>query len=79
VFHIEKLLKWLQKELQKYLATIVIKLTNSSSNIIYKDLPEDDPKKRRPDITLASTKLDWKPIIDLETGLQKTINYFNHH
>jgi len=63
----------------KDLATMVIKLTNSSSNIIYKDLPEDDPKRRRPDITLASTKLDWKPIIDLETGLQKTINYFNHH
>jgi len=63
----------------KDLATMVIKLTNSSSNIIYKDLPEDDPKRRRPDITLASTKLDWKPIIDLETGLQKTIKYFNYH
>ncbi len=63
----------------KDLATMVIKLTNSSSNIIYKDLPEDDPKRRRPDISLANTKLDWKPVINLETGLQKTINYFNHH
>jgi len=63
----------------KDLAAIVIKLTNSSSNIIYKDLPEDDPKRRRPDISLAKSILDWSPIIDLETGLQKTINYFTHH
>tara|TARA_B100000497_G_scaffold112713_1_gene133865 strand:- start:523 stop:1455 length:933 start_codon:yes stop_codon:yes gene_type:complete len=65
------------KELSmKDLATKVINLTNSSSNIIYKDLPEDDPKRRRPDISLASFKLGWKPVINLETGLQKTINYF---
>ena len=60
----------------KDLAGKIINLTNSSSDIIYKELPEDDPKRRRPDITLANTKLDWKPIIDLEYGLQKTINYF---
>jgi UDP-glucuronate decarboxylase len=60
----------------KDLAGKIINLTNSSSNIIYKELPEDDPKRRRPDISLANTKLDWKPIIDLEYGLQKTINYF---
>jgi len=63
----------------KDLATMVIKLTNSSSNIIYKDLPEDDPKRRKPDISLAKSILDWHPIIDLETGLKKTINYFNYH
>ena len=63
----------------KDLATMVIKLTNSSSNIIYKELPEDDPKRRRPDINLAKSILDWSPIIDLETGLKKTINYFNHN
>ena len=63
----------------KDLATMVIKLTNSLSNIIYKELPEDDPKRRRPDINLANSILDWSPIIDLETGLQKTINYFNHN
>ena len=63
----------------KDLATMVIKLTNSLSNIIFKDLPEDDPKRRKPDISLAKSILDWKPIIDLETGLQKTINYFNNH
>ena len=61
------------------LATMVIKLTISSSNIIYKDLPEDDPKRRKPDISLAKSILDWSPVIDLETGLKKTINYFNHH
>jgi UDP-glucuronate decarboxylase len=63
----------------KDLATMVIKLTNSSSNIIYKELPVDDPKRRRPDINLAKSILDWSPIIDLETGLKKTINYFNHN
>ena len=61
----------------KDLATKVINLTNSSSNIIYKDLPDDDPKRRRPDINLANSKLGWNPLIDLETGLKKTINYFN--
>ena len=60
----------------KDLATMVIRLTNSSSNIIYKELPKDDPKRRRPDINLANSILDWSPIIDLETGLQKTIKYF---
>ena len=63
----------------KDLAAMVIKLTNSSSNIIYNELPEDDPKRRRPDINLAKSILDWSPIIDLETGLQKTINYFTTH
>jgi UDP-glucuronate decarboxylase len=63
----------------KDLATMVIRLTNSSSNIIYKELPKDDPKRRRPDINLAKSILDWRPIIDLETGLKKTINYFNHN
>jgi UDP-glucuronate decarboxylase len=58
------------------LAYKVIKLTNSSSNIIYKKLPKDDPKRRRPDISLAKSTLDWSPVIDLETGLKKTINYF---
>ena len=63
----------------KDLATMVIRLTNSSSKIIYNKLPEDDPKRRKPDISLAKSSLDWNPVIDLETGLQKTINYFNHY
>ena len=62
----------------KDLATMVIRLTNSSSNIIYKELPKDDPKRRKPDISLAKSILDWSPIINLEIGLRKTINYFNH-
>ena len=60
----------------KDLAAMVIRLTNSSSNIIYEYLPKDDPKRRRPDINLAKSLLDWNPVIDLQTGLQKTINYF---
>ncbi len=58
------------------LANKIIKLTNSSSKIVYKELPEDDPKRRRPDISLAESMLDWTPLIDLESGLKKTINYF---
>jgi len=58
------------------LASKIIKITNSSSKIKYQELPCDDPKRRRPDINLALKKLKWKPIIDLETGLKKTINYF---
>ena len=61
----------------KNLANKVIKLTNSSSNIIFKELPQDDPKRRRPDISLASSRLSWAPKTDLETGLRKTINYFS--
>ena len=60
----------------KNLANKVIKLTNSSSDIIFKELPKDDPKRRRPDISLAISKLGWTPKTELETGLRKTINYF---
>jgi len=58
------------------LADLVLKLTNSKSKITYKDLPEDDPKQRQPDITLAKTKLDWEPQVKLEDGLKETIEYF---
>jgi len=60
----------------KELAEKVIKLTNSKSKIIYKDLPQDDPKKRKPDITLAKSELKWEPRVELEEGLIKTIEYF---
>ena len=60
------------------LAQTVIKLTNSKSKLIFKPLPNDDPQQRRPDITLAKEKLDWSPKIELEEGLEKTINYFDN-
>lgn len=58
------------------LAKSIIRLTNSESKLIYKDLPEDDPKRRKPDITLAKEKLSWEPKINLELGLLNTIKYF---
>lgn len=57
-------------------AKLIIKLTNSKSQIIYKPLPSDDPTQRQPDISLAKKELDWEPKIDIEDGLMKTINYF---
>ena len=59
------------------LAEKVLKLTNSISKIIFLPLPEDDPTKRKPDISLAKENLDWEPKVNLDEGLQKTINYFN--
>lgn len=58
------------------LANLVIELTGSTSEIIHKPLPEDDPKQRQPDIDLAKKALDWKPEINLHNGLIKTIAYF---
>lgn len=58
------------------LAEKIIKHINSKSKIIFKELPADDPKQRRPDITKAKTLLNWEPTINLDTGLEKTINYF---
>lgn len=58
------------------LAEQVIKLTGSKSNIIFKPLPKDDPKQRKPDISLAKEMLNWMPQIPLEEGLVKTIEYF---
>ena len=58
------------------LAEKVIKMTNSSSKIIFLPLPQDDPKQRQPDISLAVKTLNWSPKVDLESGLEKTIEYF---
>ncbi len=60
----------------KELAEKVIELTGSSSELIYKPLPSDDPTQRQPDITLAKEKLGWEPKVQLEEGLKKTIPYF---
>lgn len=57
-------------------AKIILKLTGSNSKIIYKPLPIDDPKVRKPDITKAKEKLNWKPKISLEQGLKETIDWF---
>jgi UDP-glucuronate decarboxylase len=54
----------------------IVSLTNSRSRIVSKPLPQDDPKQRRPDISLAVARLGWMPRVDLDTGLRKTVAYF---
>jgi UDP-glucuronate decarboxylase len=58
------------------LAELVINLTRSKSKLVYLELPQDDPKQRRPDLTLAKNLLDWTPSTNPENGLKKTIEYF---
>jgi UDP-glucuronate decarboxylase len=58
------------------LAEAVIRLTKSKSKLVFLPLPQDDPKQRRPDISLAKEALGWSPKVDLEAGLEKTIGYF---
>ena len=58
------------------IARTIIRLTGSKSQIVYRPLPEDDPKVRQPDITRARTLLGWEPKVPLEEGLQKTLAYF---
>jgi len=58
------------------LAQKVIELTGTKSKIILKPLPDDDPRQRQPDITLAKKALGWEPVVKLEEGLKKTIKYF---
>lgn len=60
----------------KDLAEKIVELTGSHSHIVYKELPEDDPVRRKPDISLAKDKLSWEPAISLEEGLSNTIKYF---
>ena len=62
----------------KALAETVVEMTGSRSEFIFKPLPQDDPKQRQPDITLAMEKLGWQPIIRLEEGLKMTIAYFEN-
>lgn len=58
------------------LANKIIKITDSKSEIVYKELPSDDPKKRKPDISMAKEILGWEPKVNLEEGLIKTVDYF---
>jgi UDP-glucuronate decarboxylase len=61
----------------RQLAELVMRLTGAKSKLIYQALPADDPKQRKPDITLARALLDgWEPTIALEAGLGRTIDYF---
>lgn len=61
----------------RQLAELVVELVNSGSKVVYRDLPVDDPKQRRPDITRARKVLDWEPSVQLREGLRLTIDYFD--
>lgn len=58
------------------LASHVVRLVGSSSRIVYQQLPQDDPRQRKPDITLANEILDWRPRVQLDAGLSRTVAYF---
>lgn len=60
----------------KVLAEKIISMTGSKSKLVYLPLPQDDPRQRRPDISLAKKVLNWEPVTNLEEGLEKTISYF---
>lgn len=60
------------------LANQILALTNSKSKLIFHPLPQDDPKQRKPDITLAKKELEWQPKVALKDGLVKTIEYFEN-
>ena len=59
------------------LATLVVELTGSSSEIVHQPLPSDDPRQRCPDIRYAQETLGWQPRVDLSEGLKHTIAYFD--
>jgi len=61
----------------RQLAETIIALSGSRSSVVYKELPQDDPRQRKPDITLARSELNWEPHIDFESGLKQTIAYFD--
>ena len=58
------------------LAETILRMTGSKSKLVFKPLPSDDPKQRRPDITIAKSQLGWEPKVSLEDGLAPTIAYF---
>ena len=60
------------------LAEKVIRLTGTKSKLVFQPLPQDDPKQRKPDISLAQRELGWKPTVDLDEGLKRTIAFFRN-
>lgn len=62
----------------KELAEIIISKSGSTSKIVYSQLPSDDPKRRKPDISLAKKYLDWEPVVELDAGLDHVIDYFRN-
>ncbi len=60
----------------KEIAETIVRMTDARSKLVYRPLPTDDPKIRRPDITRARTLLNWEPKVQIETGLVETIDYF---
>lgn len=62
----------------KDIAEKVVEVTGTKSKIVYKELPQDDPKRRKPDISKAQNLLGWSPKVNLDTGLQHTVDYFRH-
>ncbi len=72
VFNLGNTDEYSVKDFAEYIKTML----DSKSEIVYKDLPEDDPKMRRPDITKATKVLGWQPKISLKEGLERTVEYF---
>ena len=60
------------------LAEKVLSITGSKSKLVFHPLPQDDPKQRKPDISLAKEKLNWEPKVSLDDGLKETVSYFRH-
>ena len=58
------------------LAELVLKITGSKSELVFKPLPSDDPRQRQPNISLANEALGWSPTIELQQGLERTVRYF---
>jgi dTDP-glucose 4,6-dehydratase len=61
------------------LADSIVRLTGSRSAVVYQQLPQDDPTRRRPDISLATERLQWKPLVSFDDGLRRTIEWFREH
>ena len=60
------------------LAEKVLSIVGGSSKLIFKELPQDDPRQRQPDITKAKSILKWEPSVQLDDGLSETVKYFRH-